>query len=277
MSKTYLEKMFSLEGQVVAITGGGGVLGGALAVGLSQAGAKIAVLNRTQKKADRIVNEIKKIKGTAMAFSADVLDKKNMENAIQSIIKEFGMVDVLINCAGGNQPTATASDQLRFMDIPQEPMQAVLNINFLGTFIPCQVFAQFFSEKKVGHIINISSMAALRPLTKVVAYSAAKSAVNNFTQWLAVHLSQNYSSSIRVNAIAPGFFLTEQNRFLLTDEKSGELTARGKTIIAHTPLARFGEAEELVSTALWLLSPASRFVHGTVIPVDGGFSAFSGV
>jgi NAD(P)-dependent dehydrogenase (short-subunit alcohol dehydrogenase family) len=186
-------------------------------------------------------------------------------------------VDILINGAGGNKKEATTTPNLRFFDLPPDAVQWVFSLNFLGTLLPSQVFGQLMAEQGEGVILNVSSMNAFRPLTRIPAYSAAKAAVSNFTQWLAVHMAQEYSPDIRVNALAPGFFLTEQNRFLLTDEATGNLTPRGKTIIDHTPMARFGNPEDLVGTTLWLLSPASGFVTGVVVPVDGGFSAFSGV
>jgi NAD(P)-dependent dehydrogenase (short-subunit alcohol dehydrogenase family) len=186
-------------------------------------------------------------------------------------------VDILINGAGGNKKEATTSPDLSFFDLPADAVQWVFNLNFIGTLLPCQVFGKVMAEREEGIILNVSSMNAFRPLTRIPAYSAAKAAVSNFTQWLAVHISQEYSPNIRVNAIAPGFFLTEQNRFLLTDEETGELTPRGRTIIDHTPMGRFGHPDDLIGTVLWLLSPGAAFVHGVVVPVDGGFSAFGGV
>jgi len=193
------------------------------------------------------------------------------------VIAEFGQVDILINGAGGNKPQATTSQDLKFFDLPADAFRWVFDLNMLGTILPTQVFAKMMAEQGRGIILNISSMNAFRPLTRIPAYSAAKAGVSNFTQWLAVHMAQEYSPAIRVNAIAPGFFLTEQNRFLLTEMETGELTARGKTIIQHTPMGRFGTPEDLVGTVLWLVSPASAFVTGIVVPIDGGFSAFSGV
>jgi len=192
-------------------------------------------------------------------------------------VGEFGGVDVLINGAGGNKKEATTGGEVSFFDMPAEAIKYVFDLNLIGTVLPSQVFGREMVKGGRGVILNVSSMSAVRPLTKVAVYGAAKAAVDNFTRWLAVHMCQNYSKEIRVNAISPGFFLTEQNRFLLTDEKTGQLTARGETIVGHTPMGRFGEAGELVGTVLWLCSDASRFVTGSVIPVDGGFSAFSGV
>ena len=215
--------------------------------------------------------------GKAIAVKCSVLDKKQLEDAKDTIVGKLGRVDILINGAGGNKKEATTSDQLSFFDLPMEAIRGVFDLNIIGTLLPCQVFGKVMAQAKKGVILNVSSMNAFRPLTKICGYSAAKAAVSNFTQWLAVHINQNYSKDIRVNAIAPGFFLTEQNRFLLTDEKTGQLTPRGKTIIEHTPMGRFGEPGDLTGTMLWLVSDAAKFVTGIVVPVDGGFSAFSGV
>jgi len=270
-------KLFNIKGKVIAITGGGGVLCGTMAKALGEGGAKIAVLDLIETAAEKIADEIRSNGGRAVAVKCDVLDKKSLESAHEKITSELGKIDILINGAGGNKKEATTSPDLSFFDLPSEAVRFVFELNFLGTLLPSQIFGREMAENGVGIILNISSMCAFSPLTKVPAYSAAKAAVSNFTQWLAVHVCQNYSKDIRVNAIAPGFFLTEQNRFLLTDEKTGELTARGKTIIDHTPMGRFGEPEELLGTVMWLLSDAARFVTGIVVPVDGGFSAFSGV
>jgi len=269
--------LFDVSGKVIAITGGGGVLCGTMAKALAQVGAKIAVLDLVEAAAKKIVEEIRSTKGRAIAVKCDVLDKESLEAAKNRITAELGQVNVLINGAGGNKKEATTSPELSFFDLPAEAVRFVFELNFIGTLLPTQVFAKEMAEKGTGVILNISSMTALRPLTKVAAYSAAKAAVSNFTQWLAVHVCQNYSKEIRVNAIAPGFFLTEQNRFLLTDEKTGDLTDRGKKIIEHTPMGRFGQPEELVGTVMWLISDAAKFITGVVIPVDGGFSAFGGV
>ena len=272
-----MSDVFDLKDKVIAITGGGGVLCGTMAKALAQAGAKIAVLDLIEAAANKVADQIRSDGGRAVAVKCDVLDKKSLEAARKKSNSEFGQIDILINGAGGNKKEATTSPDLSFFDLPVEAVRFVFELNFLGTLLPSQVFGREMAESGGGVILNISSMCALQPLTKVAAYSAAKAAVSNFTQWLAVHLCQNYSKDIRVNAIAPGFFLTEQNRFLLTDEKSGELTARGKTIIDHTPMGRFGRPEELIGTVMWLLSDAAKFVTGIVVPVDGGFSAFSGV
>jgi NAD(P)-dependent dehydrogenase (short-subunit alcohol dehydrogenase family) len=273
----YLDRMFSLQGKVAVVTGGGGVLCAAICRGLASAGAKVAVLDLMEPAAQRVAQELIAGGGEAMAAKADVLSRESVEAARDAVLARLGRVDILINGAGGNKPQATTSPTLPFFDLPQDAFQWVFNLNFIGTLVPCQVFGKLMADQGAGDILNISSMNAFRPLTRIPAYSAAKAAVSNFTQWLAVHLSQEYSTRIRVNAIAPGFFLTEQNRFLLTDKDSGELTARGNSIIGHTPMARFGDPDDLVGAVLWLLSPSAGFVNGVVVPIDGGFSAFSGV
>jgi len=277
MDNNYLENLFALPGKVAAVTGGGGVLCRAMCHALARAGAKVAVLDLLEPAARKVAEEIVAAGGEAMAVPVDVLDKASVQAACDAVRARFGRVDILINGAGGNKPQATTSPELSFFDLPPEAIRWVFDLNFLGTLLPCQVFGQVMAEQGEGAILNIASINAFRPLTRIPAYSAAKGAVSNFTQWLAVHLSMNYSPHIRVNAIAPGFFLTEQNRFLLTDKETGGLTPRGQSIVAHTPLGRFGQPEELISTVLWLLSPGAAFVHGIVVLVDGGFAAYSGV
>jgi len=272
-----MDELFDVKGKVIVITGGGGVLCGTMAKALGDAGAKIAVLDLIETAATKIADEIKSNGGRAVAVKCNVLDKKSLESAHEKITSELGKIDILINGAGGNKKEATTSPDLSFFDLPSEAVRFVFELNFIGTLLPSQVFGREMAKNGGGIILNVSSMCAFSPLTKVPAYSAAKAAVSNFTQWLAVHVCQNYSKDIRVNAIAPGFFLTEQNRFLLTDEKTGELTTRGSTIIDHTPMGRFGQPEELIGTVMWLLSDAAKFVTGVVVPIDGGFSAFSGV
>ena len=272
-----MKELFDLTGKVIAITGGGGVLCSTMAKALAETGAKIAVWDVIEEAAVKVCDEIKSAGGEAVAVKCDVLDKKSLKGAREKTAAELGDIDILINGAGGNKKEATTSEELAFFDLPAEAVRFVFDLNFIGTFLTTQVVAKDMAKRSQGIILNISSMASLSPLTKVMGYSAAKAAINNFTQWLAVHLCQNYSKEIRVNAIAPGFFLTEQNRFLLTDEKTGELTARGKTIVEHTPMGRFGQPEELIGVVMWLLSDAAKFVTGIVVPIDGGFSAFSGV
>jgi NAD(P)-dependent dehydrogenase (short-subunit alcohol dehydrogenase family) len=246
--------------------------------GLASAGANVVILARTMEKVRGLAQDIQEQGGQALGIAADVLDESSLEAAAQQIMDRFGKVDVLLNGAGGNKPEATAMPgQRTFFDLPPEALQWVFNLNFMGTLLPTQVFGAQMAQQKAGVIINISSMAAFTPLTRVVAYAAAKASINNFTQWLAVYMAREHSPSIRVNAIAPGFFLGDQNRFLLVEKDSGELTPRGKQIIDHTPMGRFGEPDDLVGTLLWLASDASRFVTGVVVPVDGGFNAYSGV
>ncbi|MFZ5917743.1 MAG: SDR family oxidoreductase [Chloroflexota bacterium] len=277
MKESDWDAFFGLKGKVAVVTGGGGVLCGAMSRALGRAGARVAVLDLFPEAAQKVVDDIRADGSKATAIQCDVLDRASIEAARDAVLQEYGRVDILINGAGGNKKQATTSADLSFFDLPADAAQWVFNLNFLGTLLPSQVFGKRMVEQGQGAILNVSSMNAFRPLTRIPAYSAAKAAVSNFTQWLAVHMAQEYSPHIRVNAIAPGFFLTEQNRFLLTDEASGELTPRGQTIIDHTPMGRFGDAQDLLGTTLWLLSPASAFVTGVVVPVDGGFSAFSGV
>jgi NAD(P)-dependent dehydrogenase (short-subunit alcohol dehydrogenase family) len=268
---------FDFSGKTVAITGGGGVLCGHMAKALAECGANLVVLDRDLGLAEKTLGVLAGSKGRHKAVFIDVLDKVAIANATDEVLASYGKIDALINGAGGNNPKATTNPDLSFFDIPAEALQFVSNLNLQGTILPSQAFGRVMANQKEGVILNVSSMNAFRPLTRIPAYSAAKAAVSNFTQWLAVHLAQEYSPQIRVNAIAPGFFLTDQNRFLLTDKETGALTARGNKIINHTPMARFGKPEDLVGATLWLLSPAAQFVTGIVVPIDGGFSAYSGV
>ena len=278
MDREYLENLFDLSGKVAAITGGGGVLCGTLSRALARLGVRVAVLDILEETAQRVANDIVEAGGKAIALRCDVLDKTSLEAARDASLSRFGRVDILINGAGGNKQQASTSSDLSFFDLPYEALRWVFDLNLLGTLLPSQVFGKSMVEQDRGSILNISSMNAFRPLTRTPAYAAAKAGVSNFTQWLAVHMAQEYSPNIRVNAIAPGFFLTEQNRFLLTDDATGSLTPRGETIVKHTPMGRFGGPEDLIGTVVWLLSPAaSSFVTGIVVPVDGGFNAFSGV
>lgn len=272
-----MDELFSLQGKTAVVTGGGGVLCSEMARALAQRGASVAVLDLREDKAAAVVDEIKQAGGSAVGIKCDVLDKDSITAACNQVMSEFRQVDILINGAGGNRPEATTSDEMSFFEIPIEALKTVFDLNLVGAVLTCQVFGREMAEKGQGSIINISSMAAFRPLTKIVGYAAAKAALNNFTQWLAVHLNQNYSPKIRVNAIAPGFLLTEQNRYLLVDAETGEDTERGRLIKQHTPMGRYGRPEELTGTVIWLASDASSFVNGTVVCVDGGFAAFSGV
>ncbi len=277
MDSSELTRLYDFSGQTIVITGGTGTLGGEIACALVGCGANVAILDRNLDPAQHILELMEPRANQAVAVRADVLNVESLQEASKIILDKFGVVHSLVNAAGGNNPRATTTPNLSFFDLPSEALRWVFDLNILGTMLPCQVFGKAMADKGEGVILNVSSMNAFRPLTRIPAYSAAKAGVSNFTQWLAVHMAQVYSPRIRVNAIAPGFFLTNQNRFLLTDEKTGELTARGKSIIDHTPMARFGQAEDLFGTILWLLSPASAFVTGIVVPIDGGFSAFSGV
>lgn len=277
MDSDYMKSLFNVEGKVVVLTGGGGVLCSTMAKGFAKAGSRVAVLDIAKEAAQRVADEINSAGGEAIAVYADVLNRQVMDQAAQEVVERLGTVDVLINGAGGNNPRATTSPDLSFFDLPQEAFQWVFNLNLVGVLLPSQSFGKIMAAKDQGVIINIASVNAFRPLTNIPAYSAAKAAVKNFTEWLAVHISQNYSKKIRVNAIAPGFYLTQQNRFLMLDEKTGQLSQRGQRIIDHTPMGRLGEPEELMGTVLWLASPGSAFVHGVTVLVDGGFVAYGGV
>lgn len=274
-----------LQNKVAVVTGGGGVLGSEFAKALARAGAKVAIMNRTVATAQAVVDAIQADGGEAIAVPCDVLDKAAVEKAAAEILAKLGPCDILLNAAGGNHPAATSSKEIfepaaddsmagTFFDLKVEGFNAVFQLNFMGTFIPTQVFAQQMLGRQGSTVINVSSMSAYHPLTKVAAYSAAKAAISNFTEWLAVHLAP---AGIRVNAIAPGFFLTEQNRTLLTNP-DGSLTPRANKIISHTPMKRFGDPQDLLGTLLWLADEnAAGFVTGIVVPVDGGFNAYAGV
>ncbi len=278
MDLSELQTLYDFTDCTILITGGAGVLGSEIACALVGCNANVVILDRDQKLAEQGIERFPPVvKGRAVRVYGDVLKLETLHQANETIKAEFSAVDILINAAGGNYPTATTSADLSFFDLPAETLRNVNDLNLLGTILPCQVFGRDMAERGDGAILNISSMTALRPLTRIPAYSSAKAAVTNFTQWLAVHMAQNYSPRIRVNAIAPGFFQTRQNRFLLMDKDSGELTARGTSILMHTPMNRFGSPEDLLGATMWLISPAASFVTGVVIPIDGGFSAFSGV
>ena len=282
------DDLFELGGKTAIVTGGGGVLGSAMAVALVCRGAAVALLDIRESAAAEAAGRVAAAGGRAIGLACDVLDETSLASAAARVAGEFGRIDILINAAGGNAPAATTSkesvapDDLlsrdpavrTFFDLEIAALRRVVDLNLLGTILPCRIFGKEMAKGGGGAIINISSMTASRPLTKVAAYSMAKAGVSNLTAWLATHLAP---VGIRVNAIAPGFFLTEQNRFLLTDEKTGGLTARGRSVIAHTPLGRFGAPADLAGVLVWLVSDAASFVTGAVIPVDGGFSAYSGV
>lgn len=277
MNLTELTKMYDFTDRSVIVTGGAGILGGEIACALVGCKANVALVDRSPEMAQRLIHRFEPAGGRAIIVYGDVLDTAVLQQTAEQIIKEFGRIDMLINGAGGNNPRATTNPNQTFFDLPQDALRFVMDLNLLGTIVPSQVFGKYMADQGEGVILNVSSMNAFRPLTRIPAYSAAKAAVSNFTQWLAVYMAQEFSPKIRVNAIAPGFFLTEQNQFLLTDKDTGELTARGQSIISHTPMGRFGTPEDLLGAVLWLLSPASAFVTGVVVPIDGGFSAFSGV
>lgn len=275
-----LTKSYDMTGKTVVITGGAGVLGGELSCALVGCNANVVILDRDVRLAEQVIHRIEMMEDVtarAVVVYGDVLQRDTLLQAEETIRSEFGAIDALINGAGGNKPQATTGVDRSFFDLPDDALRFVFDLNILGTILPSQIFGKTMAEQKDGAILNISSMNAFRPLTRIPAYSAAKAGVSNFTQWLAVHMAQEYSPYIRVNALAPGFFLTEQNRFLLTDRETGDLTARGQSILDHTPMGRFGDPIDLLGAALWLLSPMSAFVTGIVLPVDGGFSAYSGV
>lgn len=275
--------MPSLANKVIVVTGAAGVLCSALVKGMAKEGAKLVLIGRTKSKLDELAAEVAATGAfKPLAISADVGDQAQLIAAREEIIRTLGPVDVLVNGAGGNQPKATAKAERMlegtplaetFFGVEIAAIKQVFDLNFFGTLLPCMVFGEGMAERG-GNIINVSSMSAQRPLTKVLGYGTAKAAVDNLTRWLAVHLAPR---GVRVNAIAPGFFVTEQNRFLLYEKDGTTLTARGKKIIDHTPLGRFGAAEELVAATVWLAGDGSSFVTGTVVAVDGGFSAYSGV
>ncbi len=276
MPRGGLGELYDVSGLTVVVTGGAGVLCAAMCRALAGLGARVAVLDVNPDAAGALASTICADGGEAIAVACDVLDKASIEAAAREVVARFGRVDILINGAGGNRPQATTTAEVPFFDLPADALRTVVDLNLLGAMLPSQVFGRIMAEQHSGVILNISSMNAIRPLTRIPAYSAAKAALSNFTQWLAVHMAQEYGPEIRVNAIAPGFLVGEQNRRLLLNE-DGSLTPRGQSIIAHTPMRRFGSPEDLIGAVLWLVSPASRFVTGIVVPLDGGFSAFSGV
>ena len=285
MSNEYLEKLFSLEGKVAVVSGASGVLGSTIAEGLARAGAKLVIMGRSAEKLAAVEKRLKVHSSEVLTVSCDVLSKPELEKAYTEVTAVYPKIDILINAAGGASPAASTDHEFYEYDksgsysqdifsMDAEAFRHISDLNFIGSFLPIQIFGRNLVEHRGGNIINISSMGAEWPLTKSPAYSAGKAAITNYTKWLAVYFGK---ANIRVNAIAPGFFLTEQNRFLLTDEKTGELSPRGSKITGKTPQGRFGEPEELITTALYLLSHKSSFVNGIVVPVDGGFSAYGGV
>ncbi|MEO0338333.1 MAG: SDR family oxidoreductase [Bacteroidota bacterium] len=268
--------LFKVKEKVAVITGGAGILGGAMAMGLAEAGVKVGILGRTAHKVEATVDKIKAEGGAAIALVADVLHQDQLTACLEKVMDTWGQVDFLLNVAGGNKAGATIGPDQDFFDLSMPDFDAVVALNLKGTVLPTFVFGQQMAKQGSGSIINISSMTAQQPFTRVIGYSASKAAIDNFTKWLAVEMNSKFGPKIRVNAIAPGVFIGEQNRRLLFDEDQ-QLSARGNTIISQTPMRRFGEPEELVGTVIWLCSEASAFITGIVVPVDGGFSAFSGV
>lgn len=273
---SFLADQFSLDGKVAIVTGGTGVLGGAMARGLAKAGVKVGILGRRAELAESVAQQIRQDGGEALALPADVLDKAQLEKARTTLLDHWEHIDILVNAAGGNFAPANVLPEGSFFGISPEAMQQVMALNWMGTLLPTQVFGELMANQRQGSIVNISSMAAQRTISRVVAYASAKAAIDNFTRWLAVEVALKYGEGLRVNAIAPGFFIGEQNRALLLNE-DGSLTTRGHLIIEHTPAGRFGEPDDLVATLIWLCSPGARFVTGAVVPVDGGFNIFSGI
>lgn len=277
MNRQELMAMYDFSGKTFAVTGGAGVLAGGVVTTLASCGANVMILDRNLERLP-LIQESAGLDGNRIdGCQVDVLNRHSLEEVGETIKKRFGMLYGLVNAAGGNSPQATCSPNLSYFDIPEDALRFVLDLNILGTMLPCQILARQMVETGEGVILNYSSMNAYRPLTNIAAYSASKAAITNFTAWLAVYMAQNFSGKIRVNAIAPGFFLTDQNRFLLTDKETGAWTPRGQKIFDHTPMGRLGVDEDTLGCVLWLLSGASAFVTGITVPVDGGFSAYAGV
>ena len=271
--------LFDLKGKNAVILGGGGILGASMVKGLVEAGANAAVCDLRRESAEALAQSVAASGVRTKGYEVDAMRIESIRDVCSSILEDFGSVDILVNAVGGNMKAATTSDTVSFFDLPGEALKRVVDLNLMGgAILPCQVFGRVMAENQNGGvIINISSMNYYRPLTRTPGYSAAKAAVSNFTAWLSVYLAQDCGERIRVNAIAPGFFLTDQNRFLLTNQEDGSLTQRGGRIIDHTPMGRFGDPRDLIGTLIWLASDASRFITGITVPVDGGFSAYSGV
>jgi len=273
---TVTKDKFDLTTKVAVITGAGGVICSAMAKELANRGVSVALIDLSLEKAEEVAQTISSSGHSAIAVQANVLDKASLDKAMDCVLSHFPKVDILINGAGGNKASATTSADLTFFDLGIDPIRDVFDLNVVGTILTTQVFGRLFADQKSGVIINIASMASYLPLTNTMAYSSAKAAVMNFTQWMAVHFNQNYSPNIRVNAIAPGFLLTEQNRYLML-KADNSLTARGNRVIDKTPMNRFGDPDEMTGAVVWLCSAASSFVNGAVIPIDGGFSSFWGI
>ena len=272
----FIVELFSLENRVAIVTGATGVLGGAMARGLARAGAKVVIVGRRSEKAAQVADEIVQAGGRAIAAPGDVLDKGQLESVRERVLGEWGAIDILINAAGGTTPESTVTPDKTIFDMPIDPLRYVIDLNLIGTLLPSQVFGEVMARQGQGCILNISSMNAQRALTRTVAYSAAKAAIDNFTKWMAVELATKFGEGLRVNAIAPGYFVADQNRRLLLNE-DGTPTDRGQKMIDHTPAGRFGVPDDLIGTVIWLCSPAARFVNGALVMVDGGSNAFSGI
>lgn len=268
--------MFEISGKVAVITGAGGVLGGSIAKRFVDAGAKVVAMDIRQENLDRCVATLSKGGGFAIGKIGNVLDLPSLERASKEIVEELGTIDILINVAGGNVPGATLEPDQAFFDMEMEKWDMVTNLNMNGTVYPSYVFGRVMAQQKKGSIINISSMAALQSITRVPGYSAAKAAVSNFTQWMAMEMAMKYGDGIRVNAIAPGFFIGDQNRAVLLNP-DGSLTERSEKVLANTPMGRFGDITELNGAVQFLCSDAASFITGVVLPIDGGFSTYSGV
>jgi NAD(P)-dependent dehydrogenase (short-subunit alcohol dehydrogenase family) len=278
MNYAELTRLYDFTGRTIVLTGAMGVIGGHMACALVGLGANVVLLDRNLDPAKGLLDLMgPDAASRAVAVAGDVLDPESLRRAADLVLEHFGPADTLINNAGGNKPEATTGVDRTFFDLSPDALRAVVDLNLMGTVLPTQIFGRHMVQRGEGNILNVSSMSAFRPLTRVAGYGAAKAAVSNLTQWLAVHMAQEYSPRIRVNAIAPGFLKTKQNEFLLTDRETGQLTPRGQSIVSHTPMGRFGTPDDLIGAVMWLLSPASAFVTGVVLPIDGGFAAFSGV
>lgn len=266
-----------LNGKVAVITGAGGAICGAISTALAKLGARVAILDISPDACKAMADSICGDGKQATAIQCDVLDKDQVQSAIDQVLANYGTVDILINGAGGSRKEATTSPDQPFFTMSPDDINSVMALNYMSAVIPSQVVGEIFAEKQAGVILNITSIAGISPLTNAIGYSNGKAAANSFTHWLAVHMAKNYSPKIRVNAIAPGFVLTQQNRFLMIDEETGEWTARAKAVVDNVPMARFGKPEEIVGAVLWLVSDSASFVTGAIVPVDGGYSAYSGV
>lgn len=271
-----MSELFSVDDKIIVVSGATGVLGSAMTAYLAEQGAKVVALGRNQNKVSSLIAEIKGTRHKVFPLIADVTNEEDLERAKLELENKFGKIDVLVNLAGGNMPGAVITPEQTILDAGIDELNKVMELNYMGSFLPIKTFLPLFLKDLRGSIINISSMAAQRPITRVLGYGSAKAAIDNLTKWLAIEFCSKHSAELRVNAIAPGFFLTEQNRTLLTKE-DGQLTTRGRQIVSNTPMGRFGDPDELFGVIQWLSSDASKFVTGTIIPVDGGFNAYSGV